>query len=209
MNIILLGPPGCGKGTQAEMLSERYSLPHISTGNILRHAIENKTKLGLEAKSFMDQGELVPDKVIDGIVSERLKIRDCNNGFILDGFPRTLEQAKELETIRSIDFVFDFVIPDNLIIQRLSKRRVCADCGSTYHLITKPPAKTGVCDSCNSKLIQREDDSESTIRHRLEIYHKQTEPLIKYYSIERNLITLDGSTPIMKLLDEISDILKT
>jgi adenylate kinase len=209
MNIVLLGPPGCGKGTQAEMISERYSIPHISTGNILRYAIENELELGLKAKSFMDRGELVPDEIIDEIVKERLRLRDCNKGFVLDGFPRNVEQAKALEEIRYIEYVFDFKVPEGLIIERLSNRRVCVKCGATYHLVSKPPVREGVCDSCGSELIRREDDSIETIRHRLEIYGKQTEPLVNYYAEERNIIVVDGSKPIKQLFDEICNYLKS
>ncbi|MFH1403671.1 MAG: adenylate kinase [Candidatus Altiarchaeota archaeon] len=209
MNVVLLGPPGCGKGTQAEMISERYSIPHVSTGNILRHAIDNRTELGMSAQSYMGRGELVPDEVIDAIVEDRLRLRDCNKGFVLDGFPRNLEQAKSLEEIRSIDCVFDFRIDDRVLIERLSKRRVCVNCGATYHLVGKPPARTGLCDSCGSGLVQRDDDTEQVIRNRLRVYHSSTEPLVTYYSEERNLIILDATKPIMDLFEEICEYLKT
>jgi adenylate kinase len=190
-NIIMLGPPGSGKGTQAERISEKFGWPQISTGNILRHAIENKTQLGLQARGYIDRGELVPDKVVDGIVSERLSHKDCAKGFILDGFPRDLEQAKALEKITQIDAVFDIKVPDETLIKRLSARRVC-DCGETYHLIHNPPKKGGICDKCGKKVYQRKDDTEATISHRLSVYHQQTEPLISFYRKRNLLIEIDG-----------------
>ena len=194
-NIILLGPPGCGKGTQAERLSQKYGWPQVSTGNILRHAIESKTELGLKAKAYMDRGELVPDKVVDDIVEERLSHVDCAKGFVLDGFPRDIEQAKDLDKIAKIDFVFDIEVPQEVIVTRLSQRRVC-DCGETYHLEYKPPKKPGICDKCGKQIYQREDDREQTIKHRLQVYHKQTEPLVRYYKKQRNLVEIDGSKSI-------------
>ncbi|MFH1055811.1 MAG: adenylate kinase [Candidatus Altiarchaeota archaeon] len=202
--IVLLGPPGCGKGTQAERVSDRYKIPQISTGNILRHAIEAKTKLGLEAQSYMSRGELVPDETVESIVAERLSHNDCRKGFILDGFPRDLEQAKSLDKIVSLDVVFNIKVPDKLLIERLSRRRVC-DCGETYHLTHKPPKKTGVCDKCEKKLYQRKDDKPATIRHRLQVYHKSTEPLIKYYEKKGALIEIDGRREIGEISQQIID----
>jgi len=202
--IILLGPPGCGKGTQAERISEKYGLPQISTGNILRHAIEAKTKLGLEAETYMKRGELVPDDVVDGIVKERLTHKDCEKGFILDGFPRDLEQAKALAEIAPIRFVFDIQTPDDVLIERLSKRRVC-DCGQTYHLVHNPPRKEGVCDKCGKAVYQREDDMPETIKHRLQVYHKLTEQLIRYYREKGLLVELDGTKGIDDIFGQISD----
>ncbi|MBD3388029.1 MAG: adenylate kinase [Candidatus Altiarchaeales archaeon] len=199
-NIIMLGPPGSGKGTQAEMISEKYGWPQISTGNILRHAIEAKSKLGLEAESYMGRGELVPDEVVDGIVAERLSHEDCRSGFILDGFPRDLHQAHALEEIASIDHVFDIRVPDQAIVDRLSKRRVC-DCGETYHLEYNPPRAEGVCDECGKPLYQRDDDNEGTIRNRLKVYHEKTEPLIGYYREKGLLVELDGTRDIGEVFD--------
>jgi len=208
-NVIMLGPPGSGKGTQAERLSHKYGWPQISTGNILRHAIDAQTELGLKAKAKMDAGELVSDEIVDGIVAERISHDDCSNGFILDGFPRDLEQAHALHEIRKIDVVFDIQVPEGEIVERLSLRRVC-DCGETYHLKYNPPQKEGVCDSCGGSLYHREDDQEETIKHRLQVYHSQTEPLIKYYSGEGILIVVDGTKHIDDVFDEIiSNLPKT
>ena len=185
MKLILLGAPGAGKGTQAEILCRELSIPTISTGNILRAAIKNGTPTGLKAKSYMDAGQLVPDDVIIGIVTERLAEDDCKNGYILDGVPRTIAQAESLEKagIR-FDDVISIEIPDEAIMER---RRVCEHCGASYHLVAVPPKVPGVCDSCGGKLIQRHDDEPETVKHRLEVYHKETEPLKDFYA-ERGLL---------------------
>lgn len=201
-NIVLLGPPGSGKGTQAEKISEEFGLPQVSTGNILRHEIETSTPLGIKAKSYMGGGELVPDELVDEMVRKRIKKDDCRGGFILDGFPRDLEQAKILELIVPIDFVFDIQVPDDALIERLSARRVC-DCGETYHLKNKPPKKHGVCDKCGNKIYQRKDDDEATIRHRLQVYHEQTEPLIRFYDGKKVLCRIDGLMPIAHIYGQI------
>ena len=167
-NVIMLGPPGSGKGTQAEMIEEEFGWPQISTGNILRHAIDAGTELGKKAKAFMDGGNLVPDKVVDGIVEERLVHEDCKGGFVLDGFPRDLEQAEALSGFSRIDMVFDIKTPDEMIVDRLAGRRVC-DCGETYHLANHPPKVDGICDECGEKLYHRDDDQPETIKHRLEV----------------------------------------
>jgi len=208
MNIILLGPPGSGKGTQSEKLSEDYGLPHISTGNILRHAIENETKLGVKAKQYMDEGDLVPDELVDEIVKERLSFRDCNKGFILDGFPRDIEQALDLESIRGIDYVFQIKCPDDVIVDRLSNRRICPKCQETYHLKYDPPSKEKVCDECGSDLIQRDDDKPETIKKRLKVYHQQTEPLIEYYNKENLLHRIDGEKKPDEIYGEIKSRLE-
>jgi adenylate kinase len=192
MNIILLGPPGCGKGTQAERISGLYGIPQISTGNILRHAVEEGTRMGLEAKEHMRKGQLVPDSIVDSIVAERLKKKDCDRGFILDGFPRDLEQARGLGQIIKIDHVIVIKVSDEVIVGRLSGRRVC-DCGETYHLINRPPSVEGVCDSCGKRLYQRKDDNPETIRERLRTYHAMTEPLIDFYGKLGVLRAIDGS----------------
>lgn len=208
MNIIFLGPPGSGKGTQAEKISRDYAIPQISTGNILRHAIENDTELGRQAKKYMSAGDLVPDELIDKVVAERLSYRDCNKGFILDGFPRDLEQAEALEDIRAIEYVFEIYVPDQVLVKRLSQRRSCTSCGKTYHLTNKKPEKEGVCDNCGNPLIQREDDNPETIMNRLKVYHEQTEPLREYYNKENLLIPLDGTKPLNDLYAEIKKSLE-
>ena len=188
MKLIMLGAPGAGKGTQAEILSAKLGIPTISTGNILRAAIKDGTPVGLEAKSYMDAGKLVPDSVIIGIVAERLEKPDCAKGFILDGVPRTIAQAESLEKagIR-FDDVISIEIPDEAIMERMSGRRVCEHCGASYHLVAVPPKVPGVCDSCGGKLVQRHDDEPETVKHRLEVYHKETEPLKDFYA-ERGLL---------------------
>ena len=188
MNLILLGAPGAGKGTQAEIICAKLNIPSISTGNILRAAVKEGTEMGLKAKSFMDAGALVPDEVIIGILKDRLAQDDCANGFILDGVPRTIAQAESLEKagIR-FDDVISIEIPDEAIMERMSGRRVCEHCGASYHLVAVPPKVPGVCDSCGGKLIQRHDDEPETVKHRLEVYHKETEPLKDFYA-ERGLL---------------------
>ena len=182
MKLILLGAPGAGKGTQAERLCKELNVPTISTGNILRAAIKNGTPTGLKAKSFMDAGKLVPDEVIIGIITERLAEEDCKNGYILDGVPRTIAQAEALEQAGiQFDAVVSIEISDEAIMQRMSGRRVCEDCGASYHLVAVPPKQEGVCDNCGGKLVQRKDDAPETVKARLEVYHKETEPLKGFY----------------------------
>ena len=188
MRLILLGAPGAGKGTRAEIISERLSVPIISTGNILKEAVRNETELGLKAKSFMDSGNLVPDDVIIGIISERLAASDCAEGFILDGVPRTVAQAEALDKMGvTIDRVLNIEVPDEVIITRLSGRRICGKCGASYHTVDFPPAKEGVCDKCGAELITRSDDEEATVKNRLKVYHDTTEKLIDFYS-ERGIL---------------------
>lgn len=182
MKLIMLGAPGAGKGTQAEILSEKLGIPTISTGNILRAAIKADTPIGLQAKSFMDQGKLVPDEVIIGVITQRLEQPDCAQGFILDGVPRTLAQAEALDEAGvQFDHVVDIEVSDSEIEQRMSGRRVCPDCGATFHVMASPPKQDGVCDACGGKLIIRDDDKPETVRRRLEVYHAQTEPLKEFY----------------------------
>ena len=199
MKLILLGAPGAGKGTQAEIISERLSVPTISTGNIIRAALKAQTEMGIKAKEFIDKGLLVPDDVVIGIVRDRLKEDDCKNGFILDGFPRTVPQAQALDDMGiEIDKVIDIQVPDEKIVQRLSGRRVCGGCGASYHLLYKKPEKDGVCNLCGAQLVQRTDDREETVLERLKVYHEQTEPLVDYYRKKNKLVVVEGQ-------EEVSD----
>ena len=197
MKLILLGAPGAGKGTQAEVLCKELNIPTISTGNILRAAIKDGTPTGLKAKSFMDAGQLVPDEVIIGIITERLAQDDCRNGFILDGVPRTIAQAEALEKAGiQFDHVISIEISDETIVERMAGRRVCEHCGATYHLVAVPPKTPGVCDKCGGKLIQRHDDEPETVLARLEVYHKETEPLKGFYA-ERGLLRSVENQPTL------------
>ncbi len=197
MNLILLGAPGAGKGTQAEKICEKLSIPAISTGNILREAMANGTEMGLKAKSFIDAGKLVPDEVVIGIINERLKKDDCQNGFILDGFPRTIPQAEALDEMGvRIDRVIDIEVADEKIAARLSGRRVCGKCGATYHLAYKKPKQDGVCDFCGDALIQRKDDMPETVLDRLKTYHEQTEPLKGFYEKKGILRVVEGQEEV-------------
>lgn len=193
MKLIFLGAPGAGKGTQAEKVSEYLNIPTISTGNIIREALKNGTEMGLKAKSYMDAGALVPDEVVIGIIQERLAQPDCENGFILDGFPRTIPQAEALDRMGIvIDRIIDIDVPDETIAQRVSGRRVCAACGSSYHIDYKKPTVEGVCDRCGGTLVQRKDDQPETVKERLAVYHEQTEPLKAYYAKSGKLVTVEG-----------------
>ena len=193
MKLIFLGAPGAGKGTQAEKVSEYLQIPTISTGNIIREALKNGTEMGKKAKSYMDSGALVPDDVVIGIIQERLAQPDCENGFILDGFPRTIPQAEALDRMGiHIDRIIDIEVPDETIAQRVSGRRVCAACGSSYHLDFKKPQVDGVCDRCNGALVQRKDDQPETVKERLAVYHEQTEPLKDYYAKSGKLVIVEG-----------------
>lgn len=197
MNLILLGAPGAGKGTQAEKICEKLSIPAISTGNMLREAMANGTEMGLKAKSFIDAGKLVPDEVVIGIINERLKQDDCQNGFILDGFPRTIPQAEALDEMGvRIDKVIDIEVPDEKIASRLSGRRVCLKCGATYHTEFKKPKTEGICDACGDTLVQRKDDMPETVLDRLKTYHEQTEPLKGYYEKKGILRVVEGQEEV-------------
>ena len=197
MNLILLGAPGAGKGTQAELLMEKLSIPGISTGNMLREAIKNGTELGKKVKSYMDGGLLVPDELIMGIVAERVAQPDCANGFMLDGVPRTLAQAEALDAAGvRIDHVVSIEIEDSVIEGRMTGRRVCSACGASYHVVANPPKTEGVCDSCGGKLIIRKDDAPETVRKRLEVYHAQTEILMDYYGKQGKLRHIEGNQSI-------------
>ncbi len=208
MNLILLGPPGAGKGTQAERLSRRLSIPHISTGDMFRQAAQDGSQLGIEARDkYWGQGNLVPDDITINLVKERLEKKDCKKGFILDGFPRTINQATALDDIIDIDYVIDIESSDKLIIKRLTQRRQCGQCKKIYG-IDLPPKQKGICDACGDKLIQRDDDKEEVIRHRLKVYHEQTKPLIDYYRAKGNLKVVDGEQPINTVLEQIINIIR-
>ena len=197
MKIILLGAPGAGKGTQAEKISEALHIPQISTGNIIREALKSGSEVGLKAKSFIESGKLVPDEVVIDIIKERIAKDDCVDGFILDGFPRTIAQAEALDSMGvSIDRVLDINVADDVIASRLSGRRVCEACGSSYHLVSKKPAVEGVCDKCGGTLIQRKDDHPDTVADRLKVYHEQTEPLKAYYEKKGLLRVVDGQDTV-------------
>jgi adenylate kinase len=212
MNLILLGPPGAGKGTQAQRIVERYHIPQISTGDILRAAVKGSSPLGPKAKGFMDQGQLVPDEIVIGIVEERLKERDCNSGFILDGFPRTIPQAEALQPIltkieRTIDHVINIEVEPEELIRRLTGRRTCKNCGAMFHLLFQPPKREGICDRCGGTLYQRADDKEETIRTRLKEYEKQTAPLIQYYRDKKRLCSILGVGGPDQIFDQITRLL--
>lgn len=193
MKLILLGAPGAGKGTIASLLTEHYSIPAISTGNIIREALKSGSELGLKAKSYMDSGALVPDEVVIEIIKDRLEKDDCQNGFILDGFPRTIAQAEALDNMGiDIDVVLDIEADDDMIVRRLSGRRVCEKCGTPYHIVNIPPKKEGICDKCAGTLVQRKDDEPNTVVERLAVYHEVTEPLIDYYKKSGKLKVVDG-----------------
>jgi len=199
MKLILLGAPGAGKGTQAEIISEKYNIPTISTGNIIRAALKNGTEMGLKAKSYIDAGNLVPDDVVIGIIEERLKENDCKNGYILDGFPRTIPQAEALDRLGfDIDAALSIEVADEEIIKRMSGRRVCEKCGASYHTEYKKPEKDGLCNFCDGKLVIRKDDEPETVKNRLNVYHEQTEPLKDFYKSCGKLLCVEGQ-------DEVKD----
>ncbi len=197
MKLILLGAPGAGKGTQAEKICEKLNVPAVSTGNIIRAAVKDGTEMGLKAKSYMDAGDLVPDEVVIGIIKDRLNEPDCKNGFILDGFPRTIPQAQALEDMGvEIDKVIDIEVPDEKITARMSGRRVCAKCANSYHMLYKKPQVEGVCDACGGELIQRKDDHPDTVQRRLKEYHIQTEPLKDFYQQRGKLSIVEGQEEV-------------
>ena len=213
MNLVLMGLPGAGKGTQAEKIVAKYGIPHISTGDMFRAAIKDETELGLQAKSFMDKGELVPDEVTIGIVRERLSKDDCQKGFLLDGFPRTVAQAEALENIlaglnKQINYVINIDVDNSILMDRLTGRRICKDCGATYHLVFNPPAKEGVCDRCNGELYQRADDNEETVKNRLDVNIKQTKPLLDFYETKGYLRNIDGQQEIDKVFSDVDQLLE-
>ncbi len=213
MNLILLGPPGAGKGTQAKMLTEEFSIPQISTGDILRAAVKEGTVMGLKAKEYMNAGGLVPDAVVVGIVRDRLQEADCDNGFILDGFPRTLAQADALQSClqsmnKELDRVISLEVNTEALVERLTGRRTCRECGRGYHVKFDASREAGVCDACGGALIQRDDDQEETIRKRLQVYADQTAPLISYYRETGVLLELDGMQPILQIQEKMLSLLK-
>ncbi|KRG14308.1 adenylate kinase [Virgibacillus soli] len=213
MNLVLMGLPGAGKGTQADKIVEKYGTPHISTGDMFRAAISEGTELGLKAKSFMDQGALVPDEVTIGIVQERLNKPDCENGFLLDGFPRTVAQAEALEAIldeigKKIDFVINIQVDKEILMERLTGRRICENCGTAYHLVFNPPAVEGVCDRCGGKLYQRADDNAETVQNRLEVNLQQTQPLLDFYQEKGYLKNINGQQHIDQVFADIDSLLK-
>ena len=212
MKIILLGPPGAGKGTQAKSISNRYSIPHISTGDIFRKNISENTPLGIEAKSYMDNGQLVPDEVTINMVKDRLQQDDCKNGYLLDGFPRTVHQAEALDNFltereESIDTALLIEVPKEFILERMTGRRVCPSCGASYHIKFNPPANNGKCDLCGSDVIQRKDDTEETVKERLDVYENQTQPLIDFYKNKKQLSVVDGTQAINEVFESICKIL--
>ena len=204
MMLILLGAPGAGKGTQAEVICQRLHIPAISTGNSLREALKSGSELGLRVKSYMESGNLVPDDIVIGVIRVRLAQPDCKNGFILDGFPRTIPQAEALDAMGvHIDRVIDIVVPDEKIVTRMSGRRVCEVCGASYHLVNHPPKVEGVCDKCAGALVQRKDDNAETVQERLTVYHDQTEPLENYYEAQGKLFRVDGDRAVEKISEDI------
>lgn len=212
MRVLLMGPPGAGKGTQAEKLTEILDIPHISTGDMFRKAIKDQTDLGIKAKGFMDKGELVPDEVTVGIVKDRISEEDCKNGFLLDGFPRTVVQAdalgKMLEDLGiKLDSVINVEVPFEELIGRLTGRRICKSCGATYHMIFNPPKVGDVCDKCNGELYQRDDDTEETAKNRLQVYENQTAPLLEYYNKTNLLTNINGYQSMENVLSDILKVL--
>ena len=206
MKIVLLGAPGAGKGTQGVVLSERLNIPTISTGNIIREALKSGSDMGIKAKAFVDKGQLVPDDVVIGIVKERVKQSDCKNGYILDGFPRTISQAEALHDMNiKIDKVIDINVSDSVIYDRMLGRRVCTNCGETYNINTeeRKPKINNTCDKCTGALVQRTDDDEETVKQRLKVYRSQTEPLVNYYKSRGKLVTIDGERPLEEITEKI------
>lgn len=213
MKVVMLGAPGAGKGTQAKRLADKYNIPHISTGDIFRANIKNNTELGTKAKGYMDQGLLVPDELVVDLVVDRLNNPDCSKGYILDGFPRTIPQAEALDKALldngdKLQYAIDIDVPDSRIINRMAGRRACLNCGGTYHIVSIPPKKEGICDVCGSELVLREDDKPETVEKRLRIYHEQTQPLIDYYRGKAILTSVDGTKDMDDILNEIVGIVE-
>lgn len=212
MKIIMLGAPGAGKGTQAKMIADKYSIPHISTGDIFRANIKNGTELGKKAKTYMDQGLLVPDELVVDLVVDRVGQEDCSNGYVLDGFPRTIPQAESLDAAlekldSKVDYAINVEVPDENIVRRMSGRRACVACGATYHIVHIPTKVEGICDRCGSELILRDDDKPETVKKRLAVYHEQTQPLIDYYNNKKVLVEVDGTKDMNDVFTDIVKIL--
>ena len=212
MKIIMLGAPGAGKGTQAKKIAAKYGIPHISTGDIFRANIKNGTELGKKAKTYMDQGLLVPDELVVDLVVDRVNQDDCENGYVLDGFPRTIPQAEALTEAlekmgQKVDFAIDVNVPDENIVKRMGGRRACVTCGATYHMVYAPTKKEGICDTCGGELILRDDDKPETVKNRLSVYHKQTQPLIDFYNGKGVLRTVDGTVDMKDVFNAIVAIL--
>ena len=212
MKIIMLGAPGAGKGTQAKKIAAKYGIPHISTGDIFRANIKNGTELGKKAKTYMDQGLLVPDELVVDLVVDRVNQDDCTNGYVLDGFPRTIPQAEALTEAlekmgQKVDFAIDVNVPDENIVKRMGGRRACVTCGATYHMVYAPTKKEGICDTCGGELILRDDDKPETVQKRLNVYHDQTQPLIDYYTSQGLLRTVDGTVDIDDVFRAITEFL--
>ena len=212
MKIIMLGAPGAGKGTQAKKIAEKYGIPHISTGDIFRANIKGGTELGMKAKSYMDQGQLVPDDVTIGMLLDRISEADCAGGYVLDGFPRTIHQAESLTAAlekrgETMDYAVDVDVPDESIVTRMGGRRACLKCGATYHIMFNPPKAEGVCDSCQEALVLRDDDKPETVQKRLRVYHDQTQPLIDYYKKQGILVTVDGTKELNEVFRDIVAVL--
>lgn len=212
MKIIMLGAPGAGKGTQAIQIAEKYKIPHVSTGDLFRSNISQKTELGMEAKSYMDEGKLVPDELTVRMLLDRVAQDDCKNGYVLDGFPRTIAQAevlnKEVTKLGDkIDYAIDIEVPDENIVKRMSGRRACLKCGNTYHIEHVPPKKEGICDNCGSELVLRADDAPETVLKRLNVYHEQTQPLIDFYNNMDILVTIDGTQDMNKVFADVTKVL--
>ena len=212
MKIIMLGAPGAGKGTQAKKIAEKYSIPHISTGDIFRANIKNNTELGKKAKTYMDKGELVPDELVVDLIMDRFKEADCVNGYVLDGFPRTVAQAEALQEFlvsrnENLDTALCIEVPSSFILERMTGRRVCLSCGASYHVKFNPPSVEGVCDVCGDNVIQRKDDVEETVKERLDVYERQTQPLIDFYKEKNLLSTVDGTKAINEVFESICNIL--
>lgn len=213
MKIIMLGAPGAGKGTQAKKIAEKYEIPHISTGDIFRSNIKGGTELGMKAKAFMDQGALVPDELTIGMLMDRIQAADCKNGYVLDGFPRTIPQAESLTAAldamgQKIDYAVNVDVPDENIINRMSGRRACLNCGATYHIVYNPSKVEGICDVCGDKLVLRDDDKPETVKKRLDVYHEQTQPLIEYYEKAGVLANVDGTQDMNKVFSDITALLE-
>lgn len=214
MNVLLMGPPGAGKGTQADLIKDRYPIPHISTGDMFREAVSTGTELGKEAKKYMDSGKLVPDEVTIGIVQERLAQDDCKEGFLLDGFPRTVKQAEALDQVlaklgKKVEAAINITVPEDILYERMSGRISCRDCKTVYHLKFNPPAKAGICDKCGGELIQRSDDQGDTVKRRLEVYAEQTNPLIEYYEKQGVLYDIDGNRDSQAVFADIVKVMES